>query len=378
MTLMDYGRCRKYNLYVRYLRERCEVSVDEDTVRSFYSPAQYAQLIHTELDLRFNNLSQKRKVIKDMASYATLHIVPEKYFDWVKLDRRIACYAWFQIIGNPEILLKKESVPFCINPVNNPSVPNFYGEDILGQYSGNVDFESLSKQVKKGEIKNENDSFQLINSDILPESEIPVISHLANGINFEGFTPINDSKEGYLFSLMKEIDSLQYGINEKINIIHNLYRSWIKVFNETSSPFSWIDLDEDENIRWLWNYMSKSYVGCDARPATIRQMKDFAIATFDCWVGWSGEQARILKVKDGMFTPGMIESKKQFLARARNSWIQKRHREKKAKDSSGIKLTAPSKKKLMALCKATGIEPNALLNSFVEDAWKRMKSEQND
>lgn len=378
MALMDYGRCRKYNQYVRFLREHCRVSIDVDTVRSFYSPAQYAQLINAKLDQFCNNSSQKRKIIKEMKSYATLHIVPEKYFDWVKSDRRIACYAWFQIIGNPEILPEKESVPLFINPVNNRSVPNVYGEDIIGQYSGNVDFESLSKQIKKGEIKNENDSVQLINSDLSLEFEVSVISHLANGINFERFTPVNDSKEGYLLSLMKEIDSLQYDINEKINIIHNLYRSWVKVFNEISSPFSWIDLDDDENIRWLWSYMSKSYVGCDARPATIRQMKDFAIATFDCWAGWSGEQAGILKVQDGIFTPGMIKSKKEFLARARNSWIQKRHREKKAKDSSGIKLTALSKKKLMALCKVTGIEPNVLLNSYVEDAWKRMKSEQND
>ncbi|UHD37087.1 hypothetical protein LT989_24375 [Citrobacter portucalensis] len=45
---------------------------------------------------------------------------------------------------------------------------------------------------------------------------------------------------------------------------------------------------------------------------------------------------------------------------------------------SGIKLTAQSKKKLLALQDATGIESNTLLKAYIDDAYKKMKSVKND
>lgn len=375
MTLMEYERCRKYYQYVRYLTEHLDVSVDMKTVNSFCSPAQYAQLIHSKLDQLFDNSSQKRKAISEMKSYATIHIVSEKHFDWMKSNRRIACFAWLWIFSKSDLELKKFN--FTNNNVAaSNTIPSFFTGEMLEQYSSDVDFEALKKhQIKISDEKSVKPNDRAYVNDInLPGThEVNTVSRSANGINFERLNPVHDSKETYVLSLMKEIDSFSCNLNEKIKIINELYHSWINTFNQFPLPFSWIELDEDENVYWLWNYMYKSYVGCDVQPATSRQMKDFAIATFDCWTGWNTEQANIMNVQEGMFTPGREKSKQEFLARARNSWIQKRHRDKKSKDSSGIKLTAQSKKKLMSLYKATGIEPNVLLKSFIDEAWEKMR-----
>lgn len=374
MTLMEYERCRKYNQYVRYLIEHLGVAVDMKIVSSFCSPAQYVQLIHSKLDQCFDNSSQKRKAISEMKSYATLHVVSEKNFDWMKSNRRVACFAWFWIFSKPGLELKKLNLTNNNTAASN-AIPSFFTEEMLGQYSSDIDFEALKKHQSKKLDENNvepNDRIYINDARAPGTHEVNTISRSANGINFERLTPVYDSKESYVLSLMKEIDNFSCNVNEKIKIINELYHSWVNTFNEFPLPFSWIDLDEDENIYWLWNYMYKSYVGCDVQPATSRQMKDFAIATFDCWTGWNAEQAGIMDVKDGDFTPGREMSRQEFLVRARNSWIQKRHRDKKFKDSSGIKLTAQSKKKLMSLHKATGIEPNVLLKSFIDEAWKKM------
>jgi len=248
-------------------------------------------------------------------------------------------------------------------------------------YSGNVDFEGIGKRQKQNADEHE-ESKKGSNSqefcfDLPLISDDTHVSRHAHGINFENFIPVNDSKESYLLSIMKEVDSFGCDNNAKITIINETYHSWVKVFHQYPAPFSWINLDEDENVFWLWNYMRKNYISCDVLPATSKQMKDFIVAIFDCWAGWSAEQASIMNVDVNGFQPDMAQSKEIFLARAHNSWIQKRHREKKTKDISGIKLTAQSKKKLLALHNATGVEPNVLLKSFIDDAYKKMKSENN-
>lgn len=377
MTLMEYERCRKYYQYVRYLSEHLGVPVDMKTVNSFCSPAQYAQLIHSKLDHLFANSSHKKQVIREMKSYATMYIVSEKYFDWMKSSRRIACFAWFWFFSKPGLQLEKLGLTNNNIPASNDTSSS-YPAEILGQHSSNIDFEALTKEICKmsGEKNNKTNDTACGNDAGVPGThQENNVSHSANGINFEKLIPVYDSKESYVLSLMKEIDSFCCDVNAKIKIINELYHSWVNTFNEFPLPFSWIKLDEEENIYWLWNYMYKSYVGCDVQPATSRQMKDFAIATFDCWTGWNTEQSKIMNVQDDKFTLGRVKSKQEFLARARNSWIQKRHRDKKSKDSSGIKLTAQSKKKLMSLHKATGIEPNVLLKSFVDEAWKKMTSD---
>ncbi|HHH3122909.1 TPA: hypothetical protein ACPZXT_004637 [Citrobacter freundii] len=377
MTLMEYERCRKYYQYVRYLTEHLGVAVDMKIVSSFCSPAQYAQLIHSKLDQCFDNSSQKRKAISEMKSYATLHIVSEKNFDWMKSNRRVACFAWFWVFSKLGLELKKLNLTNNNTAASN-AISSFFTEEMLGQYSSDIDFDALKKHQSKKLDENNvkpNDRTYINDARVPGVHEANTVSRSANGINFERLIPVHDSKENYVLSLIKEIDSFNCDVNEKIKIINELYHSWVKTFNEFPLPFSWIDLDEDENVYWLWNYMYKSYVGCDVQPATSRQMKDFAIATFDCWTGWNVEQADIMNVQEGMFTPSRKKSKQEFLARGRNSWIQKRHRDKKSKDSSGIKLTAQSKKKLMSLHKATGIEPNILLKSFIDEAWKKMTSD---
>ncbi|MDA6219874.1 hypothetical protein [Escherichia coli] len=67
-----------------------------------------------------------------------------------------------------------------------------------------------------------------------------------------------------------------------------------------------------------------------------------------------------------------------FLDNARNAWVQRRHRQKIKKDTTGIKLTAQSRKKLMAIQQLSGVEPNVILKSLIDDAYQRMKEKNKD
>ncbi|EPP7159564.1 hypothetical protein ACTR9H_005060, partial [Escherichia coli] len=72
------------------------------------------------------------------------------------------------------------------------------------------------------------------------------------------------------------------------------------------------------------------------------------------------------------------DCRKVFLDYARNAWVQRRHRQKVKKDTAGIKLTAQSRKKLLAIQQSSGVEPNAILKSLIDDAYKRMKEKKED
>ena len=54
------------------------------------------------------------------------------------------------------------------------------------------------------------------------------------------------------------------------------------------------------------------------------------------------------------------------------------HRQKIKKDTTGIKLTAQSRKKLMAIQQLSGVEPNVILKSLIDDAYQRMKEKNKD
>lgn len=395
MALMDYRRLRRYNQYLGYLAVRYGIRIDTNTTKSYHSAAQYADEINTALNSLCKNLKERKKIIREMKKHAAINIVPDKYFDWMKSSRRAACYSYFWLVSN-DILLTSRLNNSDINFAEGLliSTPIIKDDVLITQSTSQWEIDVDSKNDKAGveDVKgvkkliadlNREKAINTINAqdftlDNGPSAIKNVVSHVANGVNFQSLSPLYDSEESYISSSMTFVDNLAMSVNDKIEVIDRLYKSWRTEFGNYPQPFSWIDLDDEDNLLWLWDYMQKSFIGCDVSPATRKQMNDFLLATFDNWAGWSKEQHAFIKNESYSFELDADKNKQHFLARARNAWIQKRHRDKKAKDSSGIKLTAQSKKKLLALQDATGIEPNALLKAYIDDAYKKMRSVKND
>lgn len=73
------------------------------------------------------------------------------------------------------------------------------------------------------------------------------------------------------------IDQINTTIDKKISLIDKAHQAWCEHFSRFPRPFKWIDLNEEDNVLWLWDYMRKNHIGCDVLPSSSKQRKYF------CW-----------------------------------------------------------------------------------------------
>lgn len=271
-----------------------------------------------------------------MKKHAAINIVPDKYFDWMKSSRRAACYSYFWLVSNDILLtsvLNNSGINFAEGLLI--STPIIKDDALITQSTSQWEIDVDSKNDKacvedvKGVKKliadlNREKAINTINVqgftlDNGPSAIKDVVSHVANGVNFQSLNSLYDSEESYISSSMTFVDNLAMSVNDKIEVIDRLYKSWRTEFGNYPQPFSWIDLDDEDNLLWLWDYMQKSFIGCDVSPATRKQMNDFLLATFDNWAGWSKEQLAFIKNESYSFELDADKNKQHFLARARNA-----------------------------------------------------------
>ena len=383
MAQMDYARCRKYYQYLRCLETPYKAKVNWDEVRFFHSATQYAYLIN-KLIANNDSLKERRKIIvRDMKAYASATIVPEVYFTWMKDSDRVACYTMFWLASHSEISLP---VLNSLKGFSIPSVKSDFNPFINDKSEHTADASYIHSvqeftTVSKDDQNLKNPFFEKSNFDVFVDDH-------ANGINFQCINAVSDTVDGYIFNVMLLIDQINTTIDKKISLIDKAHQAWCEHFSRFPRPFKWIDLNEEDNVLWLWDYMRKNHIGCDVLPSSSKQRKYFLLATFDNWAGWTNEQfskqkENARKVRANPEEPSSLKKllnpttpdacRNVFLDNARNAWVQRRHRQKIKKDTTGIKLTAQSRKKLMAIQQLSGIEPNAILKSLIDDAYQRMK-----
>lgn len=388
MVQMDYGRCRKYYQYLRCLETFYKAKVNWDEVRFFHSATQYAYLIN-KLIADNDSLRERRKIIiRDMKAYASATIVPEIYFIWMKDSDRVACYTMFWLASQSEISLP---VLNSLKGFSIPSVKSDFNPFINDESDQAVDASYIQSvqeltNFSKGEQYLENPFFEKNSFGFFVDDH-------ANGINFQRINAVSDTVDGYIFNVMLLIDQINTAIDKKISLIGKAHQAWCEHFSRFPRPFKWIDLNEEDNVLWLWDYMRKNHIGCDVLPSSSKQQKYFLLATFDNWAGWTNEQfnkqkENARKVRANPEEPSSLKKllnpltpddcRNVFLDNARNAWVQRRHRQKIKKDTTGIKLTAESRKKLVAIQQLSGVEPNAILKSLIDDAYKRIKEKNKD
>ena len=208
MALMDYGRCRMYRLQLEWLRANHGVPVNWDAVNRYHSASQYTFLINEIISNDMFLNANRKNVIREMKEYASSRVVSGKYFNWMKAEDRAACYSLFWLVCNAN--------PFFLG--SNP--------------------EHKDQDARKGHY-------------------LDNVFEIANGIKFKYIAPFGDSIDNYVFSSMVFVDNLDGKIADKITLIENAYNAWSRHFSLFPRPFKWIDLSEEDNILWLWDYMRK-------------------------------------------------------------------------------------------------------------------------
>ncbi|HCT5819760.1 TPA: hypothetical protein OT171_000543 [Citrobacter sedlakii] len=388
MVQIDYGRCRKYYQYLRCLETFYKAKVNWDEVRFFHSATQYAYLIN-KLIADNDSLKERRKIIiRDMKAYASATIVPEIYFIWMKDSDRVACYTMFWLASQSEI-----SLP-ALNSLKGFSIPSVKSDfnPFINDESDQAADASYIQSVQ--ELTNFSKGDQYLENPFFEKNSFGFfVDDHANGINFQRINAVSDTVDGYIFNVMLLIDQINTTIDKKISLIGKAHQAWCEHFSRFPRPFKWIDLNEEDNVLWLWDYMRKNHIGCDVLPSSSKQQKYFLLATFDNWAGWTNEQfnkqkENARKVRANPEEPSSLKKllnpltpddcRNVFLDNARNAWVQRRHRQKIKKDTTGIKLTAESRKKLVAIQQLSGVEPNAILKSLIDDAYQRMKEKSKD
>ncbi|WP_033547456.1 hypothetical protein, partial [Escherichia coli] len=163
-------------------------------------------------------------------------------------------------------------------------------------------------------------------------------------------------------------------------IINSIFCEWASIFNDYSSPFSWVDSRDSEQCDWLWNAMQVRCVGTPLNPLTPEQKYWFACATFDNWEGWNEQQVQFLlesnprrnraKFTQASFQAPRIQHKAILLDELKSAREQQKRRDERADGSVPLKLSGKIHKQPESIARSRGVLPKKLLNEMIEQAYQ--------
>ncbi len=142
-------------------------------------------------------------------------------------------------------------------------------------------------------------------------------------------------------------------------LVAHLKSQWGIIFN-SRKPFSWLRKDDEDQIRWAWEYLGKLSLGTSKPsvfgfyPPSIGEMYLAIYAAFDTW----GES---------------YETKRHFLIDFNKAWQQKKHRDSRiGKKVCNLVLRDEVKDKLDQLAKQRGKKLNQLVEELIENEYDKL------
>lgn len=137
-------------------------------------------------------------------------------------------------------------------------------------------------------------------------------------------------------------------------LVAHLKFQWAQIFN-SRKPFSWLKPDDEDQIRWAWEYLSKPKLGA-SRPSVFAftptgpiEMYLAIYAAFDSW-------------------DAAPDSKRLFLNDFNKAWQQKKHRDsRQGKKVCNLVLREEVKQKLDDMAAARGMKLNQLVETLIEN-----------
>lgn len=167
----------------------------------------------------------------------------------------------------------------------------------------------------------------------------------------------SSSKERFE-EVVKYLDRCCQPLEWQKDLIASMKSFWSQIYT-ARKPFSWLKQDNEEQIRWAWEYLCKPSLvnkpySNNFNPTGYREMYLMIYAAFDLW-------------------DVPPDSKRLFIGDFNKAWQQKKHRDnRQGKKVCNLVLREDVKKKLDDMAAARNMKLNQFVETLIENEYVKV------
>ncbi|AWH88223.1 hypothetical protein [Limnobaculum parvum] len=279
----------------------------------FYKPAHCCKVFNEVLALAYPNPQTRQQFIQSMVLTCTGTLIPDIEFEWLKNNEHACYWLWTYL-----------------RSADNGMLNNYY--------------------ITDNTVTNELTDYEKL------------------GLNT---SPVNTQHRYNL--IIDFFDSWYAPLNYKTSLLKKLESEW-EAINVKPKPFKWLDINDDEQCKWVWNYISEAQ-----KPKlayTLAYSDKMKIPTFYL------HPSNIDEIKLAIYVAVNLwrahpDTKKLFFKDINKAFSQKKHRIKKA-DSKPFNtyLKIETKKRLNEIARRQDKKIVDIIDSLINQAYDTLPPEQ--
>lgn len=164
------------------------------------------------------------------------------------------------------------------------------------------------------------------------------------------------SSEERFDEVVKFFDKVNQPLDWQEQLVATLKSQWALIFS-LRKPFSWLKPDDEEQIRWAWEYLGK-FNSVTSKPILLgfapTGSKEMYLAIYAAFDSWNTS----------------YDTKRLFLNDFNKAWNQKKHRDsRQGKKVCNLVLREEVKQKLDDLAERRGKKLNQLVEELIENEY---------
>lgn len=283
---------------------------------------------------------EKKDYAKKLKSESKQILIPLEELEWFRKDDRACCWVWGKIAfcqlysapGHPLYQRPLHQRPLYQRPLyQRPLYPSPSYQPALYQ--------------------------PLLHQRPLDHQAAYPMARSYNDLNLKSAT--SSSKERF-DEVVKYLDRCEQPLEWQRDLITSLQGEWGQIY-AARKPFSWLEQDNEEQVRWAWEYLKKGGLGYNNKPSVYnfsptgpQEMYLMIYAAFDLW-------------------GALPDTKRLFIGDFNKAWQQKKHRDnREGKKVCNLVLREEVKSKLDCMAVARNMKLNQLVEILIENEYERI------
>ncbi|WP_299198009.1 hypothetical protein [uncultured Amphritea sp.] len=168
----------------------------------------------------------------------------------------------------------------------------------------------------------------------------------------------SSTKERYK-EIVRFFDRVAQPLGWQQDLVAYFKSQWAQIYR-SRKPFTWLKQDNEDQIRWAWEYLSKMSFGVSKpsvfafAPTSCEEIYLAIYAAFDSW-------------------DALPDSKRLFTNDFNKAWQQKKHRDnRQGKKACNLVLREEIKQKLDNMAAARGMKLNQFVETLIENEYAKV------
>lgn len=291
--MLSYEAVRKDLMFIKLLRNHYTLFNSVDVLSAFDSSfwnevrsktqPQWNDFVNNEIE-RLINHDLRNPYIQGLRQIADDMLIDKAYFKRFSGTPRIA---WFTLLYMCKNCLIESNNFLEEISKNTMSVED--ASALIDKMSSSHDLKEMNANTSI-ESKSEQSLF-LHTEEIVPGNgpklNIPDDSHTYCNCTTPSFKKINTSPVTHtelIDEIMRHIDETPIPLKRKISYLNRLKKQWAKSYNNHLNDFDCIDVKNEEQVIYLWNYLKrKNLIPPFLEPIDTEMRYNMLISCLDNW-----------------------------------------------------------------------------------------------